>query len=73
MWKSININDDIIKKILTIVKPIQEKNYFNLYEFQICVHFIYKSRNYEIPSTLPKCLETYLHSNSIKQNNITRF
>ena len=70
MWKSINISDDIIKKILTIVKPIQEKNYFNLYEFQICVHFIYKSRNYEIPSTLPKCLETYLHSNSIKQNNI---
>ena len=28
MWKSINISDDIIKKILTIVKPIQEKKLF---------------------------------------------
>ena len=67
MWKSLNVHDNVIKKILTIVQPIQEKNFFNLKEFQVCSHFVFKSASYEIPSILPDCMSMYLYGKTKQQ------
>ena len=67
MWKSLNVHDNVIKKILMIVQPIQEKNFFNLKEFQVCSHFVFKSASYEIPSVLPDCMAMYLYGKTKQQ------
>ena len=69
MWKSLNIHDTVIHKILTIIQPLQDKNFLNLKEFQVILHLIIKGANYEIPNALPQCIANYLHGSFNQQQN----
>ena len=75
MWRSTGANDDIIKNIAMIMKPMEKKGFLNLREFQVATHLINLSNNHQIPNKLPIILLKYLgrplnnNNNFIENNN----
>ena len=69
MWKKNNTDDNTIKKVADIIKPLEKKGFFNLKEFQVACHLITISKNCELPPKLPDILVNYLGRNNNKLNN----
>ena len=69
MWKSLDVHDTVIQKILTIVQPLQDKSFLNVKEFQVILHLIIKGAKNEIPKVLPQCIAGYLRGGFNQQQN----
>ena len=70
-WKDNNIDDDSIRIIANIMKPLENKGYLNLKEFQVSCHLLEISKKIKLPNKLPKCLIDYLgRNNNIQEKNI---
>ena len=78
-WKDNNIDDDSIRIIANLIKPLENKGFLNLKEFQVSCHLLNKSKskNIKLPNKLPICFNEYLGRNEIiaahninKNNNI---
>ena len=74
MWKNNNVDDNIIKTIAKIIKPLENKGFFNLKEFQVASHLINISKKCELPQKLPDILVNYLgRTNNIYKMNDNNF
>ena len=60
IWRSANASDDFIRKIASILTPLEQKGHFNLKEFQVGTYLCYINDKYEIPNKLPSILFNYL-------------
>ena len=60
IWRSANASDDFIRKIASILTPLEQKGHFNLKEFQVGTYLCYINDKYEIPNKLPSILSNYL-------------
>ena len=60
LWKTMNAEDDLIKKIAGLLNPLEKKGFLNLKEFQVGSYIIQINDKYEIPSKLPLSLYNYL-------------
>ena len=60
IWESTNASDDFIRKIASILTPLEKKGHFNLKEFQVANYLFAISDKYEIPDKLPISLFNYL-------------
>ena len=69
IWKSANTSDDYIRKIASILTPLEKKGHFNLKEFQVANYLISISDKYEIPDKLPMSLFNYLGRGEKNENN----
>ena len=69
MWRSTGANDNIIKKIVDILRPNETKGFLNLREFQVATHLINLSDKHEIPTQLSNNLRKYLGRPEINSNN----
>lgn len=54
----------VIKKVVDCLKPLEEKKYLNLKEFQVACHLLLIRNKVQIPDKLPKCLSDYLGRNA---------
>ena len=63
LWKTMNAEDDLIKKIAGLLNPLEHKGFLNLKEFQVGSYIIQINDKYEIPSKLPLSLCNYLGRN----------
>jgi len=53
------------------MKPLENKGYLNLKEFQVSCHLLEISKKIKLPNKLPKCLIDYLgRNNNIQEKNI---
>ena len=71
VWRSANASEDFIRKIASILTPLEEKGHFNLKEFQVGTYLCYINDKYEIPNKLPLSLFSYLgrgNNNNINNN-----
>ena len=64
LWKTMNAEDDLIKKIAGLLNPLEQKGFLNLKEFQVGSYIIQINDKYEIPSKLPLSLYNYLGRNA---------
>ena len=72
MWKSNNADDEAIKKVAILIKPLENKGFFNLKEFQVACHLITLSKKMALPQQLPNNLINFLgrnNSNNFNMNN----
>lgn len=69
MWTSGGVSTEILKGIFSIV-PLVDKTCLNFNEFKVVFHLIYKSLQFDIPTTLPNCLKRVLYSESDNGKNI---
>ena len=69
IWKSTNASDDFIRKIASIITPLEKKGHFNLKEFQVANYLFAISDKYEIPDKLPLSLFNYLGRGEKNENN----
>ena len=60
MWRSTNADDATIQQIINLLKPFEERGFFNLREFQVGTKLLSLSKTYGIPNTLPVSLAKYL-------------
>ena len=60
IWKSNNADDNSIKIQANIIKPLENKGFLNLKEFQIACHLITISKKCNLPQKLPDILVNYL-------------
>ena len=69
IWKSANASDDFIRKIASILTPLEKKGHFNLKEFQVANYLLAIRDKYEIPDKLPMSLFNYLGRGEKNENN----
>ena len=69
IWKSNNADDNAIKIVANIIKPLENKGFLNLREFQVASHLITISKKAELPQKLPDILINYLGRNNNNFNN----
>ena len=69
LWKTMDADDELIKKIIGLLNPLEQKGFLNLKEFQVGSHIIQKNDKYEIPSELPLSLCQYLGRNEKRIHN----
>ena len=69
LWKTMNAEDDLIKKIAGLLHPLEQKGFLNLKESQVGSYIIQINDKYEIPSKLPFSLSNYLGRNANIINN----
>lgn len=66
-----NPRDSSVKKIADVLKPLEEKSYLNLKEFQVACHLLLLRNRTEIPQKLPDCLANYLgRKNDLNDINV---
>ena len=70
IWQSTNVSDDFIRKISTIITPLEKKGHFNLKEFQVANYLFAISDKYEIPDKLPLSLFNYLGRGAKNENDL---
>jgi len=72
IWKSNNADDQAIKIVANIIKPLETKGFLNLKEFQVACHLITISKKNPLPHKLPDNLVNYLgrNNNNNFQNNM---
>lgn len=68
-WKNNGGSDPNIKTVATILKPLEQKGFLNLREFQVASHLMFISNQNGVPSQLPDNLVNYLGRNT----NVPRF
>lgn len=64
IWKGNNADDNAIKIVANIIKPLENKGFLNLKEFQVACHLITISKKSELPQKLPDILINYLGRNN---------
>ena len=71
IWKSNNADDNAIKIVANIIKPLENKGFLNLKEFQVACHLITLSKKMDLPQQLPDTLVNYLgrNNNNMSNNN----
>ena len=69
IWESTNASDDLIRKIASILTPLEKKGHFNLKEFQVANYLFAISDKYEIPDKLPISLFNYLGRGEKNENS----
>ena len=69
VWKDNNASDDAIRTVANIIKPLENKGFMNLKEFQVACHLINISKNIQLPQKLPLSLVNYLGRNNNMNNN----
>jgi len=60
LWKTMDVEDELIKKIAGLLNPLEQKGFLNLKEFEVGSYIIEINDKYEIPSELPLSLFNYL-------------
>ena len=74
VWKDNNASDDAIRTVANIIKPLENKGFMNLKEFQVACHLINISKNIQLPQKLPLSLVNFLgRNNNININNNNNF
>ena len=71
IWQSANVSDDSIRKISSIITPLEKKGHFNLKEFQVANYLFAISDKYEIPDKLPLSLFNYLGRGEKSENDLS--
>ena len=69
VWQDNNADDQSIRAVANIIKPLENKGYMNLKEFQVACHLINISKNVPLPPKLPLSLINFLGRNNIMNNN----
>ena len=69
VWKDNNADDNAIRAVANIIKPLENKGFFNLKEFQVACHLINISKNVQLPQKLPLNLVNFLGRNDNNMNN----
>ena len=72
VWKDNNADDMAIRAVAEIIKPLEQKGYMNLKEFQVACHLINISKNVQLPPKLPLNLVNFLgrnNNNNVNNNN----
>ena len=69
VWKDNNAEDMAIRAVAEIIKPLEQKGYMNLKEFQVACHLINISKNVTLPPKLPLSLVNFLGRNNNNMNN----
>ena len=74
-WKSNNADDNAIRTVASIIKPLENKGFFNLKEFQVACHLISLSKKMPLPQKLPDTLINYLgrNNNNFNHNNFNDY
>ncbi len=49
IWKNNNADDEAIKKVAFLIKPLEIKGFFNLKEFQVACHLITLIKKMQLP------------------------
>ena len=49
IWKNNNVDYEAIKNIAFLIKPLENKGFFNLKEFQVACHLITLSKKIQLP------------------------
>ena len=73
VWKDNNADDMAIRTVAEIIKPLEQKGFLNLKEFQVACHLINISKNVQLPPKLPLSLVNFLGRNNNNMNNINNF
>ena len=73
VWKDNNADDQAIRNVAQIIKPLENKGFMNLKEFQVACHLINISKKVQLPPKLPLSLINFLGRNNINNNNTMRF
>ena len=75
IWKKNNAEDNAIKIVANIIKPLENKGFFNLKEFIVACHLIAMSKKCELPQKLPDVLVNFLgrNNNNNMNNNINNY
>ena len=60
VWKDNSIDDQVIRDLAKIIKPLENKGFFNLKEFQVACHLIKISSKIKLPPKLPLSLVNFL-------------
>ena len=69
VWQDNNADDNAIRAVANIIKPLENKGYMNLKEFQVACHLINISKNVQLPQKLPLSLVNFLGRNNNNMNN----
>ena len=69
VWKDNNADDQSIRAVANIIKPLENKGFMNLKEFQVACHLINISKNVPLPQKLPLNLINFLGRNNNMNNN----
>ena len=69
VWKDNNADDQSIRAVANIIKPLENKGFMNLKEFQVACHLINISKKVQLPQKLPLNLINFLGRNNNNMNN----
>ena len=69
VWKDNNADDQSIRAVTNIIKPLENKGFMNLKEFQVACHLINISKKVQLPQKLPLNLINFLGRNNNNMNN----
>ena len=71
IWKDNNADDQSIREMANIIKPLENKGFMNLKEFQVACHLIKISTYIQLPPKLPLNLINFLgrNNNNMNDNN----
>ena len=64
IWKNNNADDNAIRIVANILKPLENKGFLNLKEFIVACHLINISKNINLPQKLPDNLLQFLGRNN---------
>ena len=73
IWKSNNAEDEAIKRVASIIKPLENKGFFNFKEFLVACHLIALSKKMQLPQQLPDTLVNFLGRNNNNNFNANNF
>ena len=73
IWKSNNAEDEAIKRVASIIKPLENKGFFNFKEFLVACHLIALSKKMQLPQQLPDTLVNFLGRNNSNNFNTNNF
>ena len=68
IWKKNNADDNAIKIVANIIKPLENKGFLNLKEFIVACHLITISKKCDLPQKLPDTLVNFLGRNNNNMN-----
>jgi len=69
IWKNSNADGQEIRKVANLIKPLENKGFLNLKEFQVASHLIEISKDIYLPEKLPLTLVNFLGRNDTKIDN----
>ena len=73
IWKSNNAEDEAIKRVASIINPLENKGFFNFKEFLVACHLIALSKKMQLPQQLPETLVNFLGRNNSNNFNTNNF